>query len=570
MTGLRVTYAGGGTLLAVADGPIGSDLVAAARAVGGRRQGASALVLPAANAATALAGTASVWDPLALRASTNRQEIRRAARGVLARAEELRTADLSEVRQAIAATTLEPRLDDHQALNVALMTIPGGWGACVFDEQGTGKTVSLIGAFDLLVERGDADRLFIVSPKSMVAEWGNEFPRFMGGAYGVAAVEGAAVRRRGVLEGRDDVVVLNYESVAANLHALVQAARRGRVVLAVDESYNVKNPDAGRSAAVAELREWCSHGFVLCGTPAPHSASDLVAQVALVDLGYTFATVRLPNDDPDLLREQVRTAVRRRTLHTRNLKAVVLPDLPARRFTEVPVDLTPAQRRLYDDGASALAHDLQGASEERFERDRTAFVSRRANLLRTCSDPAGVQVGFASTPAKVLALDALLRDLVQERGEKVVLWSYYRNTLQLLSDRYTPYGVARVDGSVTSNADRREAVRRFQEEPDTRLFVGNPAAAGAGLTLHAARYAVYESLGTQAAHHMQSLDRIHRRGQARDVEYVTLLARDTVEEPHYGRLLVKARVQADLLGDPPQQHLTRQAMLAELLGQEGG
>ena len=73
------------------------------------------------------------------------------------------------------------------------------------------------------------------------------------------------------------------------------------------------------------------------------------------------------------------------------------------------------------------------------------------------------------------------------------------------------------------------------------LFIANPAAAGAGLTLHRARFAVYESMSNQAAHYLQSLDRIHRRGQEREVEYITLLCEDTVEVQEYARLTDKER-----------------------------
>lgn len=106
-----------------------------------------------------------------------------------------------------------------------------------------------------------------------------------------------------------------------------------------------------------------------------------------------------------------------------------------------------------------------------------------------------------------------------------------------------------------------------------KIFVGNPAAAGAGITLHSARYAVFESLSSQAAHFLQSLDRIHRRGQEREVEYITLIANGSIEEGEYDRLRRKAQMQADLLGDPPSTITTRAMMLNELfesqpIGQE--
>jgi hypothetical protein len=87
--------------------------------------------------------------------------------------------EVSRIRtggQALAKTYLTDIngldvLDNHQLVNVAGMTLPQGYGLCVFDEQGAGKTVTLIFAFDVLVARDQVDFAFIVAPKSMVAEW---------------------------------------------------------------------------------------------------------------------------------------------------------------------------------------------------------------------------------------------------------------------------------------------------------------------------------------------------------------------------------------------------------------
>jgi SNF2 family DNA or RNA helicase len=173
--------------------------------------------------------------------------------------------------------------------------------------------------------------------------------------------------------------------------------------------------------------------------------------------------------------------------------------------------------------------------------------------------------GYDELPAKIAVLDALLAELVVDQRQKVVVWSFYRAALERIASRYSAYGLVRIDGSVSDVAERREAVRRFQEDDDTMVFVGNPAAAGAGLTLHRANVAVYESLSNQAAHFLQSLDRIHRRGQQRPVRYVTLLAQDSLEEAEYQRLLEKADRQADLLGDQRELRLTRSLLLHELL-----
>jgi SNF2 family DNA or RNA helicase len=173
--------------------------------------------------------------------------------------------------------------------------------------------------------------------------------------------------------------------------------------------------------------------------------------------------------------------------------------------------------------------------------------------------------GYAETPAKLLALDDLLDDLIVQRREKVVLWSFFTATIDSLMTRYSGFSAVRYDGTVAHTEQRRAAVRAFQDDDTTMLFVANPAAAGAGLTLHRARFAIYESLSNQAAHYLQSLDRIHRRGQTSDVEYLILLCEDTIELQEYDRLRRKERSAQELLGDDTQPPITRQMMLAEAL-----
>lgn len=508
-----------------------------------------------------------VWAPEAERAVSNRQTIRELAPRVTADATAIRAAQVPELRDRLASSKFARILDDHQVRNVALMTIEEGWGVCIFDEQGTGKTPTLIAAFDILVERDEADTLIVVSPKSMVGEWAEEFKRFCGDLYRVSTVDGSRRQRAAALASGPDVVILNYEAAISMREDLRLLATRSRVILAVDESYNVKNPEAARTAAVSELREWCVRCFALCGTPAPNAPRDLISQVDLVDFGLTFDGLSI-TDDPEQDREPIRTALQRRSLYTRNLKDDVLPDLPGRRFAEVPIEFAPEQGRLYERALDGLISDLEEVDDARYREQQLSFIERRSALLRLCSNPIGVFPEYAELPGKVLALDAILERQVAA-GEKVLVWSFYRASLDFLAERYSDFGLARIDGSVQDVGLRRDAVRRFQEDDQTMVFLGNPAAAGAGLTLHRSATAIYESFSNQAAHFMQSLDRIHRRGQERDVEYLVLLCAGSLEEVEYEQILRKVERQADVLGDPKPHRPTRESLLGELLDARG-
>jgi len=481
----------------------------------------------------------------------------------VAAAHALREQPISAVRDRLAGARLLGLLDDHQVRNVGTMTLPDSPGACVFDEQGTGKTLSVVAAFDLLVDRSEVDVMVVVAPKSMVGEWAAEIGRFTGGLYRVAVLDGPRRARAAMLSSAAEVFVGNYESLLSIPEDYRLLCTRHRVLLVADESFAVKNPDARRTDALARLREWCTRAYALCGTPAPNDAADVVAQVTFVDFGRAFGSVRLP-DEAAARRSLVKQVMENSVVYTRNLKSVVLPHLPGRVHTDVDVVLAPRQRELYARIAGDLARDLERISDEAFRAEYANYLARRAALLRTCSDPRGVEPNHDELPAKFDALDALLARWTGA-GEKVVLWSFYRNSLDRLEERYRHLGVVRVDGSVADVATRRAAVRAFQESDDVRVFVGNPAAAGAGITLHAARIAVYESMSNQAAHYLQSLDRIHRRGQKRDVEYVTLACAGTIEQDEYRRLRTKAALQADLLGDPEPERVSRAVMLEELL-----
>jgi SNF2 family DNA or RNA helicase len=289
-----------------------------------------------------------------------------------------------------------------------------------------------------------------------------------------------------------------------------------------------------------------------------------VQQFNIVDFGMTFSGVNIPEGRQQAL-PVVQQAIEERGLFVRHLKVDVLPDLPVKRFHRLLLPLKHDQKKLYTAALKDYILDLRSVGDEMFQRRLTSFLARRMSLLQICSNPTLVAPGYDEVPAKLEALDDLLDELIGRRAEKVVLWSFYTASLDAIVARYCRFNPVRYDGSVTEIAMRREAVRRFQEDDETMLFVANPAAAGAGLTLHRARYAIYESMSNQAAHYLQSVDRIHRRGQTRDVEYLVLLCDRTIEVEEYERLTLKERAAQSLLRDHVESPLTRETMLEEAL-----
>jgi SNF2 family DNA or RNA helicase len=455
-------------------------------------------------------------------------------------------------------------LDKHQLSAVAVASHPKITGFCLFDEQGLGKTISTLFSFHRLREQGLIGGMLVLCPKNMVMEWERDASRFFGSRYRYRSVIGSAREKRYALDKKADVYITNFETASRlflRLKELLHSQSDG-FLLVVDESFYVKNTDALRTRAVRGLRQFATRCIVLCGTPAPNQPADIVEQVNIADKGAAFRGFSLP-DDRERALPLVRDVLEERALYLRRRKREALPELPPKSFQQVIVPMSPIQSKLYTQALDAFVRDLEQTNERAFVRDIISFVAKRTRLLQLCSNPSGFVTDYRETPGKLLALDSILGELIEHRSEKVIIWCYFTVSLEAVLKRYDRFNPVRVDGKVASPLLRREAVRRFQEDDSTMLFVGNVAAAGAGITLHRARYALYESLSNQAAHYFQSIDRIHRRGQSLAVEYINLLCDQTIEVLEYEKLANKEEMARTLLSDPQTQTITRAAMLTE-------
>jgi len=456
-------------------------------------------------------------------------------------------------------------LDNHQIQAVAVATHPEVTGLCIFDEQGLGKTVTTLFSFHRLRESGHVNKMLVICPKNVVFEWIGDNERFFGKKYKAIHVLGSLNEKRCQLDVNADIYVTNFETTVSlnyRLRQLLQSIEN-RSLLVVDESFFVKNPGAKRTQAIKKLRSSAGRCIVLCGTPAPNSPLDIVEQFNIADQGTAFRGVNL-RDDPIESRREISRIIRDRSVYIRRLKQDVLPELPDKTFHRVLIALQPEQERAYVLALRALITDLRRTDDIVFKKNIASFMARRFALLQICTSPDSVIEPYNETPAKILALDSILEELINNRGEKVIVWSYFTASINKIHERYSHYNPVRLDGQVTDISERKSIINRFQHDDHTMLFVANPAAAGAGITLHRARYALYESLPIQPAHYYQSLDRIHRRGQGRDVEYLILLCERTIEENQYESLVQKERSSRELLGDNDPKVFSRNTLLAEL------
>jgi SNF2 family DNA or RNA helicase len=433
-------------------------------------------------------------------------------------------------------------------------------------EQGLGKTLVAIDAFRRLWAAREVEQLLVICPNSLKRNWVSELKKFAPELTVEIAEGSPRLRRQIFARSKTHVVITSYETARSEVTAIIALVQRRLTALVLDESHAAKNWRSQTSSAARHIAPHCVCRWLLSGTPVTNTASDLYTQVEIIApgkkvLGSLESFLDVAERDPESLRGLVDRLILRRT------KDQCL-DLPEKIFTDVRIDLPSWQRELYDDMRTQMVCEIQAMSGEQYQAFATTALSQLTRLLQIASNPALVLPSTEGTPGKFEALDGILADIFSIPGRKVILWSNYVKTIRSLLERFGSYGTVAIYGE-TPNSDRQDIAQKFQTDASTRLLIANPAAAGSGFTLTAATYSIYETLSWRYDHYAQSQDRNHRIGQSKAVNYIRVLAADTIEEAVIQALERKSAVARSLLGDADApsaiQDLTKEQMCALLI-----
>jgi len=209
------------------------------------------------------------------------------------------------------------------------------------------------------------------------------------------------------------------------------------------------------------------------------------------------------------------------------------------------VELTPEQKKIYKQLSDSAIAMLQGRA---LTVDNVLTEILRLHQI-TCGH-------FRSDDGETIEVPnnriSELLEVLDEADDKVIIWATYVADIKKIVDKLTAsYGhdsVVSYYGD-TSTDERSEAVKRFQDDPNVRFFVGNPSTGGYGITLTAATMVVYYSNSYNLEHRIQSEDRAHRIGQTKSVNYVDLCVAGTIDEKIIKALRAKKNIAAQVLGE---------------------
>ena len=408
-------------------------------------------------------------------------------------------------------------------------------GAMIAAAMGTGKSAMTV---YLCAEEG-FQLILIVCPLRVVQVWKPQFATHAATPFqviplddsfaGVRAKHAEAARQIKLAKARGvpAVVVINYDSVWRPPFAEWALKQKWDLVVG-DELHRAKAVTGKASRFLGRLGRVARHKLGLSGTPMPHSPLDVYGYFRFIDpsvFGWSFNKFRQHYAVMGGFQNHQVVAYTNLDELNRKFYSVTFAcgkdvlDLPPEVHVTYTCQLGTEARKVY----RSLERDLMAEVQNGEVTAANALVK----LLRLQQ----ITGGYVRTDSgEVHQIDSakmnLLRDVLEDISpeEPVVVFCRFHRDLEAVNR------VADETGRRSLELSGRVDELKAWQAGEAAVLAVQIDSGGVGVDLTRARYSIYYSLGFSLGSYEQSLARIHRPGQTRPVEYIHLLAENTVDE----------------------------------------
>jgi len=528
------------------------------------------------------------------------------AKALAIRNNECELKDFQSFRDALVAHMPTRTLYSLQMLSAYHLAF--SQNACNFSVPGAGKTSIVYGAYIYLKNLPEGhprkvDKLLIIGPLNSFGPWEMEFEECFGEKPASKRLAGKLqidAKKQYLYDNNPaELTLISYASVMSLTDELGYFLRKHRAMVVLDEAHKIKNTNGGIIAqSIMSLAQYSKARVVLTGTPAPNGYEDLynlfkfiwpTKEIIRFHIGQLKDMSRTQNDPRvDRLLDSISPFFIR-------IKKSDLGIPPATNIPPLVVAMGDSQRRIYDYIEKRYIFDIANSKDQRFQNE--LIRARLIRLMQASTNPAllrqplsefaaieGVDFSIVQddtsmlneilryseveTPAKYIAVRDILQRIIAS-GEKAIVWACYIKNIELLQDYLRLqgidsrilYGATPVAGDGISEDDeeysftRESIVREFHKaDCPYSVIIANPFAVAESISLHKACHnAIYLERSFNAAHFLQSKDRIHRYGLSKDVvtNYYYLLSDDSIDSTIHERLAEKERRLLEIIESMP-------------------
>jgi SNF2 family DNA or RNA helicase len=418
-----------------------------------------------------------------------------------------------------------------------------GFGACLADSMGLGKTIQLITLLlhdrELATKQGGPmpNPTLIICPMSIVGNWQKEIARF-GPSLSVMVHHGSdrLTDKAFIDEAQKHDVVITTYALALRDQEHFAAIEWENIVL--DEAQNIKNESAKQTKAIRSLN--ARHKIALTGTPVENRLSELWSIMEFLNPNYLgsgkdfstkFATPIEKYHDKHRA-ETLKRLIQPFVLRRLKTDKTIIQDLPDKMEMNVFCNLTQEQASLYEGTVKEMMEQIENS--EGIQR-KGLVLSTILRLKQICNHPAQFVGDGSSLPGrsgKLARLEEMLTEAL-EAGDKALIFTQFAEMGTLLRHHLQETlgrEVIFLHGG-TSKKQRDAMVQRFQEDRNgAPIFILSLKAGGVGLNLTAANHVFHFDRWWNPAVENQATDRAFRIGQQKNVQVHKFVCIGTLEE----------------------------------------
>lgn len=393
----------------------------------------------------------------------------------------------------------------HQRVTTKfLMETYRGW--CL-NGMRSGKTSSTAWALDALLQFGEAKRVLILAPLSiMETSWAREIFYANPQRTVYVANRSIAKLRSHVERARPDVVIMNHDKLRFLPNWINEVLDPDIVV--VDEATGFKDHTSDRYRAMETLmskkrRLWC-----LTGTPCPTGPEDVWAMSRFINPNTPSSLTRwrqmttmnvngryIPlKDCEDTVAELLQPAIRFRTQDC--------IDMPAQTYHSIKVPMTKDQTSAYKDMLNNMRTEYDGQS--------VTAANAAVRVFKLLQIAAGIVLDDKGEEVIIGAMPRIneCRRLIDQAEGKVIIISPFTAVQKYIVEKLSKwYGCCLVNGTVTGTA-RTNLFDDFQNTDNHRVMVAHPAVIQYGLTLSAASMSIWWTGTFRTEHFIQANERM--------------------------------------------------------------
>ena len=358
------------------------------------------------------------------------------------------------------------------------------------DEMGLGKTVQAIAAMVSLKALG-ATHFMVVCPASVLVNWTREIAKFSELAATPIRGGDLLALRRWIDKG--GAAVTTYESISR--FTLPETFRFAMLV--ADEAHYAKNPAARRTQALMTLRKKAERVLFMTGTPLENRVDEMCFLVSCLrpDIAGQVQKMKYISSAPQF-REKLAPVYLRRT------REDVLSELPELIEEEQWCEMGPLEWTPYM--LAVAAQNFMAMRQVSWDVGDLKHSSKAKRLLELCVE-------------------------AKEDGRKIIIFSYFRETIRAVQGLLGKRALEPITGSVSPKR-RQEIVDAFTQAEDGTALICQVQAGGTGLNIQAASVIIFCEPQIKPSIENQAVSRAYRMGQLRSVVVHRLLCDNTVDE----------------------------------------